>query len=84
MGEWRRCLVLRRWLTPTRSRERKNPLSLIEAYKNAFGNRQDVQLLIKSAHSAEHKKELHMLQRACSGANISIMDAVMTRQDKEG
>jgi glycosyltransferase involved in cell wall biosynthesis len=63
--------------------ERKNPLGLIEAYKNAFGQRHDVQLLIKSAHSAEHRAELDMLQRACTGANISIMDAVMTRQDKE-
>jgi glycosyltransferase involved in cell wall biosynthesis len=63
--------------------ERKNPLGLIEAYKNAFGGRSDVQLVIKSAHSAEHKAELALLQHACSGANISIMDAVMTRQDKE-
>lgn len=63
--------------------ERKNPLGLIEAYKNAFGDRQDVQLLIKSAHSAQHKEQLHMLQTACSGASISILDAVMTRAEKE-
>ncbi|MGA3318598.1 MAG: glycosyltransferase [Candidatus Korobacteraceae bacterium] len=62
---------------------RKNPLGLIEAYKNAFGDRQDVQLLIKSAHSAEHKEELLMLQKASSGANVSILDAVMTREAKE-
>ena len=64
--------------------ERKNPLGLIEAFKNAFGNRQDVQLLIKSAHSAEHSKELRMLHDACSGANVRILDAVMTREEKEG
>ena len=63
--------------------ERKNPLGLIEAYKNAFGDRQDVQLLIKSAHSAEHREELHLLQSACSGANVSILDAVLTREGKE-
>jgi glycosyltransferase involved in cell wall biosynthesis len=63
--------------------ERKNPLGLIEAYKNAFGGRRDIELLIKSAHSAEHKEELDLLQRACSGANIRILDAVMARQDKE-
>jgi len=63
--------------------ERKNPLGLIEAYKNAFGNRQDVQLLIKSAHSDQHADELRMLQKACSGANVRILDAVMTREDKE-
>lgn len=63
--------------------ERKNPLGLIEAYKNAFGDRRDVQLLIKSAHSAEHTEELRMLEKASSGANISILDAVMTREGKE-
>jgi len=63
--------------------ERKNPLGLIEAYKNAFGNRQDVQLLIKSGHSSEHGEELHLLQSACYGANVSILDAVMTREGKE-
>lgn len=63
--------------------ERKNPLGLIEAYKNAFGSRSDVQLVIKSAHSAEHTEGLQSLQCACSGANISIIDTVMRRRDKE-
>jgi len=63
--------------------ERKNPLGLIKAYKNAFGNRKDVQLLIKSAHSAEHQRELKLLQRACEGANVRILDAVLTRQEKQ-
>jgi glycosyltransferase involved in cell wall biosynthesis len=63
--------------------ERKNPLGLVEAYKRAFGNRTDVQLLIKSAHSAEHQRELKTLQRACEGANIRIVDAVLTRQEKQ-
>ncbi len=63
--------------------ERKNPLGLIEAYKNAFGDRQDVQLVLKSAHSARHMEELRMLQKASAGANITILDAVMTREDKE-
>ena len=62
--------------------ERKNPLGLVEAYKRAFGNRQDVQLLIKSSHSAEHQRELKLVQRACEGANVRIMDAVLTRPEK--
>ena len=63
--------------------ERKNPLGLIAAYQKAFGDRQDVQLVIKSIHSSGHGEELRLLQDACSGANIRIMDVVMTRQDKE-
>jgi len=60
--------------------ERKNPLSLIKAYKTAFGERKDVQLLIKSSHSAEHKEELFSLQQASIGGNIRILDAVLTRE----
>jgi len=62
--------------------ERKNPLGLVEAYRRAFGHRKDVQLLIKSSHSTEHQQELQSLQRACAGANVRIMDAVLTRQEK--
>ncbi len=63
--------------------ERKNPLGLIEAYRRAFGARKDVQLLIKSSHSAEHERELLLLQRAADGSNVRILDAVLTREDKE-
>ena len=63
--------------------ERKNPLGLIDAYKKAFGKRKDVQLLIKSSHSAECQRELKMLQRACEGANVRILDAVLTREEKQ-
>jgi len=63
--------------------ERKNPLGLIEAYKRAFGNRKDVQLLIKSAHSAEHQPELKLLQEAGRGANVRILDAVLARHEKQ-
>jgi glycosyltransferase involved in cell wall biosynthesis len=63
--------------------ERKNPLGLIQAYKNAFGNRKDVQLLIKSSHSAEHKEELLRLQQASSGANVRMLDSVLTREEKQ-
>ena len=64
------------------SLERKNPIGLIKAYKRAFGNRKDVQLLIKSSHSAQHQRELTALQRACEGANVRILDAVLSREEK--
>ena len=63
--------------------ERKNPLGLIDAYKRAFGDRQDVQLLIKSAHSAQHQRELKLLQQASTGANVRILDAILTREEKQ-
>lgn len=63
--------------------ERKNPLGLIEAYKNAFGNRRDVQLLIKSSHGDVHKEALSALQQACSGSNVRLMDCVLSREDKQ-
>ena len=63
--------------------ERKNPLALISAYKKAFGNRKDVQLLIKSSHSAQHSDELALMQAAANGANVKIFDSVLTREAKQ-
>jgi len=59
--------------------ERKNPLGLIKAYKNAFGGRQDVQLLVKSIHGEAHKEEMGLLQKACVGANVRLLDRVLSR-----
>ncbi|MFZ0313148.1 MAG: glycosyltransferase [Candidatus Korobacteraceae bacterium] len=59
--------------------ERKNPLGLIRAFKNAFGGRQDVQLLLKSTHGDAHKEEMGMVQQACAGANVSLLDRVLSR-----
>jgi glycosyltransferase involved in cell wall biosynthesis len=58
---------------------RKNPLGLIKAFKDAFGRRQDVALLVKSAHGDAHKEELDMVQRACAGANVRLLDRVLSR-----
>jgi glycosyltransferase involved in cell wall biosynthesis len=62
--------------------DRKNPLGLIQAYKNAFGSRQDVQLLIKSVHGAGHGEGLSVMQKACNGSNIRILDCNLTKEDK--
>ncbi|MGA8876898.1 MAG: glycosyltransferase, partial [Candidatus Korobacteraceae bacterium] len=43
----------------------------------------DVQLLIKSSHSAQHKDELALLQDAVSGTNVKILDTVLTREAKQ-
>ncbi len=62
--------------------ERKNPVGLIQAYKRAFGARTDVQLLIKSSHSSQHREELRMLQEAADGANVRFLDEVLSRSAK--
>ena len=62
--------------------DRKNPLGLIRAYKQAFGDRKDVQLLIKTVHGAGHTEGLVTVQRACVGANIRVLDCNLTREDK--
>jgi len=59
--------------------ERKNPLGLIKAFKDAFGGRRDVELLVKSAHGDAHKEELSMVQEACAGANVRLLDRVLSR-----
>jgi len=58
---------------------RKNPLGLIQAFKAAFGERQDVALVVKSTHGDAHKKELSMVQEACGGANVRLLDRVLSR-----
>jgi glycosyltransferase involved in cell wall biosynthesis len=62
--------------------DRKNPVGLIQAYKRAFGARTDVQLLIKSSHSSQHREELRMLQEAADGANVRVLDEVLSRSAK--
>lgn len=62
--------------------ERKNPLGLIHAYERAFGTRTDVMLLIKSSHGSLHKGALHMLQQAGTGANVRILDRVLSLDEK--
>ena len=64
--------------------ERKNPVGLIDAFRNAFGSRKDVQLLIKSSHSREHLDQLQLLQRAAGEANLRVLDEVLSKDAKHG
>ena len=64
--------------------ERKNPVGLVHAFRNAFGARRNVQLLIKSSHSREHLAELQMLKQAAGDANVRIFDEVLSRDAKYG
>ena len=62
--------------------ERKNPFGLIEAFKRAFGSRDDVLLLIKSVHGTAHPEALALLQKAAIGLNVRFFDTILSRSDK--
>jgi glycosyltransferase involved in cell wall biosynthesis len=62
--------------------QRKNPSGLITAFKNAFGSRRDVELIIKSSHSGEHLGELEELHREAQNSNIRFLDETVDREVK--
>jgi glycosyltransferase involved in cell wall biosynthesis/SAM-dependent methyltransferase len=59
--------------------ERKNPLGLIRAFLKAFGKRGDVLLVLKCSHSSP--AEMLALKEAAAGANVRILDTVLTREE---
>ncbi|HJS00840.1 MAG TPA: glycosyltransferase [Flavobacterium sp.] len=55
--------------------ERKNPFFLIDAFKTAFTNNQNVELIIKTTGAKHHKKSKQRLEQYASKAkNIRIRD----------
>jgi hypothetical protein len=61
--------------------ERKNPLGLIEAFKRAFGHRDDTMLLLKVARSESYPSELDRLKTAACASNIRIFDRLLGRPE---
>jgi len=61
--------------------ERKNPVGLIEAFKMAFGDRNDVMLLLKVAHSENYPLEVDVLKTAACTKNIRIVDRLLKRPE---
>ena len=61
--------------------ERKNPLGLIRAFERAFGDRDDVGLVLKAMH-AEDADEGRQLREACAGRkNIHLLHQVYSRRE---
>lgn len=62
--------------------ERKNPFFLIEAFIKAFGNNQDVELVIKT-NGAKHFKsaERKLYQASANQKNITIIDFDLDRNE---
>jgi len=61
--------------------ERKNPLGLVQAFRNAFSSTQDVMLVLKCAHSDAYTLEAEILRDACRGINVKIIDSVLSRDE---
>lgn len=58
--------------------ERKNPFFLIESFKKAFGDSDDVELVIKTVGASKHKKSRQRLQQ-CLSNNIKIYDVELDK-----
>jgi glycosyltransferase involved in cell wall biosynthesis len=63
--------------------ERKNPLGLIEAYRQAFHQDERVQLVIKVSRGEYDPENFAKLQKSCSKVGINLIDRVMTRNEAD-
>jgi glycosyltransferase involved in cell wall biosynthesis len=61
--------------------ERKNPLALVRAFRKAFGNRQDVQLILKYHHSESDSPATALLERVAKTApNIRTINQTLPEE----
>jgi glycosyltransferase involved in cell wall biosynthesis/tetratricopeptide (TPR) repeat protein len=60
--------------------ERKNPLGLVRAFKQAFREQEDVVLFLKTTHSAFAPAAVQLLREECQGADIRFHDAILPRE----
>jgi glycosyltransferase involved in cell wall biosynthesis len=61
--------------------ERKNPLTLVRAFRKAFGSRRDVQLILKYHHSEFDSAATKLLERLTHTApNIRTIDQTLTEE----
>ena len=58
--------------------ERKNPLGLIQAFKQAFRFGEPVDLILKTTSASHHDDQMRELHEAAAGANVHILDRIMT------
>ncbi|WP_239142741.1 glycosyltransferase family 4 protein [Variovorax sp. WS11] len=56
--------------------ERKNPLGLIRAFKEAFREEEAVRLVLKTSFGDRHPAQMQELRDAAAGANVTIIDQV--------
>lgn len=61
--------------------ERKNPLGLIRAFKQAFNASESVSLVLKTSFGDRHPAQIAELREAAAGANIKIIDQVFSSDE---
>ncbi len=62
---------------------RKNPLGAIAAFRTAFGDRAEFQLIVKTRNIESSPQALSALNEAIDGAtNISLLDGAMTNEER--
>jgi len=61
--------------------ERKNPLASINAFKLAFGDSEDVLLLIKTINGNQVPDQVQRLHQAAKGSNIQFIDGYWARDE---
>ncbi len=64
--------------------ERKNPLGLIAAFKEAFSSAEPVRLIIKCSYHKQFPAEFDRLRKELGKARITIIDRPMDRDEIEG
>jgi glycosyltransferase involved in cell wall biosynthesis len=57
--------------------ERKNPLAVMQSFRQAFRSDEPVELVIKTTSSNRHAAQMAELQAAAADARITIMDRVL-------
>ncbi len=61
--------------------ERKNPMALVRAFRQAFSPEEKVDLVLKTTSEARHAAELAELRAAVGGHNVTVIDAVFTPEE---
>lgn len=61
--------------------ERKNPLGLIRAFRQAFSADEPVSLVLKSSFGDRHPEQMHQMRAAAEGASIRIIDELYSSDE---
>lgn len=59
--------------------ERKNPLGLIRAFRQAFDGKGDVGLVLKTSYGDKHPELMAEMHEAARASNVTIIDSIYTQ-----
>lgn len=65
--------------------ERKNPLAVVRAFRQAFGDRRDVHLAVKCLHAHDRPRDMGAVMAALDGApNVSLILSTLSGAEMRG